>query len=117
MLEVLGEPTVAVQPCQCSLDDPAAREDNEALGGIGPFDDLDGPFADTSKRVSEFVTSISAIGKDMAQPREAPDNLGQHQQRAVKVLDVGGVNHCVDQIAVSVGQEWRLRPLIFLPAS
>lgn len=39
----------AVEPCLCSLDNPAARENDEALGCIGSLDDLDGPLADPAQ--------------------------------------------------------------------
>lgn len=105
MLEVLSEATVSVQPGQGSLDDPAARENHEALCGIGPLDDFEGPFADPAQRLPELFSGIAAIGKDVTQPREAFDDFGQHHWRAVAVLDGGGVDHSVDQIAVGVGQD------------
>ena len=103
LFKVLGKAAVAVQPSEGSLDNPAARENHEALCGIGALDDLDGPFADLAQRFPELVSGIAGIGKDMTQPREAFDDFGQHQWRAVAVLDVGGVDHGVDQIAVGVG--------------
>ena len=50
----------------------------------------------------------------MAQPREALDNLGQHQRRAVTVLDVGGVDHGMNEIAIGVGEDVALAPLDLL---
>jgi hypothetical protein len=50
----------------------------------------------------------------MAQPREAADDLRQHQRRTVAVLDVGGVDHGVDQIALGVGQDMALAALDLL---
>ena len=55
-VQVLGGAAVAAQPSQCSLDDPAARENHEAFCHIGSLDDLDGPFADTP----ECLLSLSA---------------------------------------------------------
>ena len=90
MHEVLGETTVAVQPSEGSFDDPSARENDEALGCIGALDDFDSPFADPAQRLPELVSGIAAIGEDMAQPREAPDDFRSAQRRAVTVLNVGG---------------------------
>src|SRR5271168_1764288 len=45
-LEVFCKTTVAVEPGDGSFDDPAAWQQFEAFGGIGSFDDLDGPAAD-----------------------------------------------------------------------
>ena len=41
VLEVLGEATAAIEPCQGALDNPAHRQDNEAAGVIGTLHDLD----------------------------------------------------------------------------
>jgi hypothetical protein len=41
----------------------------------------------------------------MAQPWEPLDDLRQHQRRAITVLDIGGVDHGVDQIALGVCQD------------
>ena len=125
LLEVLGETAVAIEPCEGALDDPTARQKLEApsaklrtcFGGIGSLDDLDAPLAKAAQRSPELVPGPSAalqalrincaaIGEQVSQPREAVDDFGEQQGRAIAVLDVGGV-----------GQEWRLRPLIFLPAS
>lgn len=50
------------------LYDPTAWKDHETLGSIGPLDDLEGSFADPAQRLPEFVASIAAIGKHVAQP-------------------------------------------------
>jgi hypothetical protein len=47
----------------------------------------------------------------MAQPREAADDLSEHQWRTIAVLDISGVDHRVDQIAVGIGQDVALAPL------
>ena len=111
LLEVLCEAAVPIEPSQCAFDDPASGQDDKPLFGIGAFDDLDGPFADPPEGVPELVASISTIGEDMAQPREALDDLGQHQRRTVTVLDVGGVDYRMDEIAVGVGQDVALAAL------
>ena len=49
--------------------------------------------------------------RNAAQPREALDDLGQHQRCTVSVLDVSGVDHGVDQIALGVGQNVALATL------
>jgi hypothetical protein len=57
LFEVLGE-AVAIEPCQGSFDDPAARQDFEALCGIGSLDNFDGPLADLGQRNLELVPGI-----------------------------------------------------------
>ena len=60
LFEVLGEAAVAIEPCQRSFYDPAARENHEALGRIGTLDDFDGPFADPAQRIPRC--SVPAFG-------------------------------------------------------
>lgn len=113
-MEVLGDVVVAAQPGQGSLDYPSARENHEALGLIGPLEHFDGLFADPAQRRPELVSGIAAIGKDMQRPQEAFDDFGQHQRSAVAVLDVGGVDHGMDQIALGVVPDLALAPLDLL---
>jgi hypothetical protein len=89
----------------------------EGLGGIGPLDDIDGPFADAAQRVAPLVAGIAAVGEEMAQPGEPTDNLCEQQRCPVTILDVGSVDYSMDQIALSVGQDMALAALIILPAS
>ena len=117
MLEVLGETAVSVEPCQGSFDDPAARQKFEALCVVGALDDLDGPLADAAQGIAELVASITAIGEQVSQPGEAVDDLGEQQWRAIAILDVGGVDQGVNQIALGVGKDMALAPLDLLAAS
>src|SRR3546814_3059960 len=75
---------------------------------------LDSPFADTPERFPELVASIAAIGKDMAQPWKAVDDFTQDQRRAVAVLNVGGMDHRMYQIALGVGEDVALAALDLL---
>ena len=45
LIEVLGEPPIAIEPRKGAFDDPAARQNLEAAGGIGSPDDRDSAFA------------------------------------------------------------------------
>ena len=47
----------------------------------------------------------------MTQPWESIDDPGEHQWGAVAILDVGGVDHGVDQIALGVGEDVSFAPL------
>ena len=114
MLEVLGQTSISVEPSQGSLDDPAAGDDFEALGGVGSLDDLDGPLSDTAQRAPEFVSGIAAVGEQVTQPGETRDDSDEHERRSVAVLDVGSVDHGVDQIALSIGEDVALAALDLL---
>ena len=59
-----------VRFCQLRKDyfnHPAAREQDEALGGVGPLDDFDGPAAERGEGGGELLTGIAAIGEEVAQ--------------------------------------------------
>ena len=96
----------SVEPCQCSLDGPTAGDDHEALGGIGALDDA-------AQSIAKLFPGIAAIGEQVAQTREAMNDPGEDQRRAITVMDVGGVDHGVDQIALGVGQDVALAALGF----
>ena len=117
LLEVLGEAAASAEPGEGALDHPAARQDLEALGGSDRLMISRVQLADAAQRVPELVAGIAAIGEDMAQPGEALADRLQHIDGAVAVLDVGGVDDERDQQAAVSVRMWRLRPLIFLPAS
>ena len=115
--EVLGEPAVAVKPSKGSLDHPAPRQDREAGGVIGALDNLDPPLPVPGQCHCQLVTGVSAIREDMAQPRKQVADRGQQVRRSIPILSVGGMDLAATRCpAVSV-RMWRLRPLIFLPAS
>lgn len=60
---------MAVQRCVGSFHDPAAEDDFEALGRIGALNDLDGPLANATQRIAEFVPGIAAVGDQVPRPR------------------------------------------------
>jgi hypothetical protein len=64
--------------------------------------------------IAELVASVTAISEQVSQPREAVDDLGEQQRRAIAVLDVGGVDQGVDQIALGIGQDVALATLDLL---
>lgn len=102
------------QPCKDAFDEPAARQNMKALGGIGALDDLDAPIAHAGQRVAQFPIGISSIGKDMTQPWEAAADRRQHVDGAVTILDIGGMDEDEDQKAASVGDDMALASLHLL---
>lgn len=110
----VGEASISIQQSQRSLDYPAAGKHLEALRGVRSFDDFDGRIADPAQSISEFVTSIATIREYVAQPKEASDDFGGHQRRAVAVLNIGGMQYGMDEIAIGVGQDVPLAPFDFL---
>jgi len=97
--------SVAVQPCKGSFNDPASRQEHKAFCGIRAFDNLKAPRADFGQRILELVPGITAVGKDMPQEREALTDILEHQRCATAILNIGGVDHGVNEVAAGVGQD------------
>jgi hypothetical protein len=104
-LEVFGEAAVPVELCNGSLHHPAAREQDEALGGVGALDDVDCPGAERSEGCAELVPGLAAVGDDVAEPRTRRADRVQQGRAAVAVLNVGLVDEDGDRQAGGIGQE------------
>lgn len=100
-LEVLGESSTAVDPGECSLDDPATGHDDKAVRVGGAFDDFDRPVALAFERVLERVAGVALVGEHMAQPWIRRTDRSQHVRRAVAVLDVSDMDDVADDMAGS----------------
>jgi len=90
-LVVLAQTAIAAEPSEGSLDNPTLGQNLEAGHVVAAFDDLQDPVAQFSCPVDQFP-GVSPIGPDQLEPREFPDQLGQHQLGPVAVLDVGGMH-------------------------
>ena len=88
-LEVLGEPSAPAEPGEGALDDPTPGQQDEALGGIRSFDDLDGPPSQFGERRRQFVAGISPVSEQVAQPGIQRPNRGQNGRCPAPILDVG----------------------------
>lgn len=62
----------------------------------------------------KLICGIAAISEHVAQPGEALDDCGEHQRCAIAVLDVGGVDYGVNEIAVGGGEDVALASLDLL---
>src|SRR5512134_463923 len=114
VFDVFGEASAAVEPTEGAFDDPALRQDDEALGSVRSFDDLQrcaGGLADGACRVGAL---IGAVGDDALQEREQPADLLQYGQAAVPVLDVGRKDGHPQHQAERIHDRMALAPLDLL---
>jgi hypothetical protein len=87
---VAGQTSASVEPGDGPLDDPALGFDNEALGVLTPFDDFNRQALHRlgSTRL-EDRSCIGAVGEQLAQEGELPEQGGKQQHATIAVLNVG----------------------------
>jgi len=110
-MDFFGQSAASTEPCEGSLDDPAAGQHLEALGRMGTLDDLHCPVADLAQGAAQLGSGISAVEKDMTQPRESLADGFQHIGRTIPIPDVGAVNQKTDQRTKGIGDDMALAPL------
>jgi len=87
VLKVLGKPPVAAKPREGTLDHPAARQHDEALCVVAPFDNLQAQRGHFRHRGVNLPRAIAAISPDQFEPREAAAYLVEDETSPVTVLD------------------------------
>ena len=116
-LEIACQAAIAADPCQGAFDDPTLGQDDEFVQFVA-LDDLDHPMAGAGSGSCDAWSLIAGIGEDPLDEREeAACAPIENQPRPVAVLNVGGMDHDVQQGPSVSTRIWRLRPVTFLPAS
>jgi len=103
-LEIAGQASVAADPAERALDDPALRQHDEAMPVAAAHDlDLPGPGAgDDSRHLRPLVAGIA---NDPLDEGEEPARLAQQWLGTVAVLHAGRMHHDTKQQAKRVGQQ------------
>jgi len=109
--EILCEPATATEPCESTFDDPSAGQNFEALRRVGTFDDFYCPFADTLQSLAQFISGITTIGEDVAQPGIARADRSKDAWSAVAILNAGFMHDESDQISLGIGDDVASKPL------
>ncbi len=79
-------------PGQGTFDDPALRQDDEAMEFVA-LDDLQLPATGLCDGGRDFRTLVAGIGEDALDEREQAAGAAiEDQSRAVAVLDIGGMD-------------------------
>ena len=112
-LEVLCQPSIAPNPGEEPFDDPAARVHGEADLIRVLAHDLDRD----QRGLGDLLAGIPAVGEDALNEREDTPRDPQKQSATVAILDARRMRFEHEAAAVGVDHAWRLRPLIFFPAS
>ncbi len=112
--EILCEPATATEPCESTFDDPSAGQNFEALRRVGTFDDFYRPFADALQSLAQFISGITTIGEDVAQPGIARADRSKDAWSAVAILNAGFMHDESDQISLGIGDDVALAALDFL---
>ena len=102
-LEILGQPSVAAEPSEGPLDQPALGQDGKAAGAGLALDDLE-PQTLLCCGTGSGLPLVAAIGEDQAEPGEAPAQPAADQRQPIAILDVGGVDDDHQQQAQGVDQ-------------
>src|SRR5260370_22163362 len=98
-LEIACQATVAADPGQGSLDDPALGQHDE-LVQFGALDDFDHPMARAGSGLRHACSLIAGIGEDaLDEGKEAARASIENQSRPVAILHVGGLNRDVQETA------------------
>ena len=106
---------MASDPGQCSFDDPAFGQDDEAVGLIGALDDLDiHTLQNAPKTVPEARALISAIGVELEKEGIEAEQGGHEEHAAIAILDVRCMHDGVHQEALRVDENVSLLALDLL---
>lgn len=115
VLPILREAAAAIEPGDGPLDDPALRQDLEALRHIGPLHDLNLDFPhDAPQRGLEDRPLIAAVGIELTQERLEAEQRGHHKHAAVAILDASAMHHSMQHQAEGIDEEVPLLPLDLL---
>jgi hypothetical protein len=89
VLKVFAQPSAASEPAESPLNDPAFRQNLEALCRVAALDDLKRRPGGPVDGGGGPGALIAAVGYDGIQKRELSLHLFQHRDAAIPVLNIG----------------------------
>ena len=102
-LEIAGEATVAADPGERALDDPALGQDDKAMR-IVTLDDREPPGPGCRDRPFHFSALIAGVGEDHCDKGKAATRLAQNLAGAVAILHAGRMNDDAQEKAERVDE-------------
>jgi len=108
-LEVAREATVAADPGEGALNDPALGEDFEVME-IGALDDLQLPVSGGCQRGLCLRSLIAAIAIDQLDEGEQSARTPQYGDHTIAILYVGGMDDDAQQEAERIDEDVALAP-------
>jgi len=104
VLIVLGEPAVAAEPREGSLDDPSTGLHDEAFHVIRALDDFEPESRRSGDGVFDLTGVVAGVGPNELQPWKALANLVKNQGCAVAILHARGVDDHAQRQAFDVDE-------------
>ena len=112
-LEIAHQASVAADPGERALDDPALRQ-NDELVRVGSFDDHQTPRSGRCNRACGFRSLIAGVGENGLDERKSPAGVLENQPRPVAILHIVGVDDDVQQQTERIDEHMALAPRDFL---
>ena len=102
--EIAGEPSVAADPSEGSLDNPSLGQDDETMQFIA-LDDLKCPGAGLGDSRGGLGSLVACISEDaLDEGKEAARASIEDKRRAVAILYIGGVDDDIQQEAERIDE-------------
>ena len=87
-----------MEPGNGALDDPAFGQDGESFGLIRTLDDFDFEARPDFRQCgAEPRPLVGGVGNELDQERMQSEQCREQQDAAIAILDIGGMNDCVQQ--------------------
>jgi hypothetical protein len=107
-LEIPGEPSVATDPSEGSLDNPSLGQDDETMQLIAP-DDLKCPGAGLGNGRGGLGSLVAGISEDaLDEGKEAARASVEDKRRAIAILYISGVDDDIQQEAERIDENMPL---------
>jgi len=106
-LEVASQTSIAADPGEGALDNPALGQNDKAVG-LAALDDLQGPAPGLTDKLRHLWSLIARVSEDALDERERAPCAAQHVAGAVAILHVGGMDGDAQQEAERVDEDMAL---------